>query len=345
MSPELDTAVFDYLVEERAVGRPVSNKDLRHKALELSQSGNFTVTVPSTFKASAMWLKRWKRRRGVSLRCSTSDAQKVPSDYENVLHGFRESIIQSHLKHSLSPSQIVNMDQTMCHFDMVPSRTNDIIGTRSVRISSTKATKKGFTVALAASGSGEKLPAMIIFKERGGQLGPRVKQSLVIPSNVRVNASKNGWMTAELYHWWLQHIYKPMTSSRSCHHLLLVDNYRPHLTPQSQEIVHKCDSDLIFIPPGCTPLVQPMDVSVNRPFKSRMEELWVAWFRHHTATTPSGNPKQPTRQNAIDWVSTAWADIPQSIIEESFILCGITADVDGTDNDRMFCHVPKVSGR
>ena len=31
--------------------------------------------------------------------------------------------------------------------------------------------KKGFTVALAATAAGEKLPAVIFFKEKGGVLG------------------------------------------------------------------------------------------------------------------------------------------------------------------------------
>ena len=64
---------------------------------------------------------------------------------------------------------------------MMPLRMNDIIETKSVCIPSTKATKKWFTVALAASGSGEKLPALIIFKEQGG---PTVQQLLIIPDNV-----------------------------------------------------------------------------------------------------------------------------------------------------------------
>ena len=80
MSPELDTAMFDHLFEQRIIGRPVNNKDLCSKALELAQSGEFD-TVPSTFKPYAMWLKQWK---------------KVPSDYED---GFREAVIQSHLEH------------------------------------------------------------------------------------------------------------------------------------------------------------------------------------------------------------------------------------------------------
>ena len=96
------------------------------------------------------------------------------------------------------------------------------MGKHSIRIVSIKAKKKGFTVALTAKGNGEKLPALIIFKERGGQLGPRVRQSLHIPTNVKVNASVNGWMTASLYHWWLRHVYQPETTGRSrC--LLLVD--------------------------------------------------------------------------------------------------------------------------
>ena len=53
LSPELDKAVLEYLMEERAAGRPVSNKDLRSKALELSSQ----FGVPSNFKASPMWLK------------------------------------------------------------------------------------------------------------------------------------------------------------------------------------------------------------------------------------------------------------------------------------------------
>ena len=50
-APELDKAVLEYLLDERAAGCPVSNKDLQTKALELAPQ----LSVPSTFKASNMW--------------------------------------------------------------------------------------------------------------------------------------------------------------------------------------------------------------------------------------------------------------------------------------------------
>ena len=92
----------------------------------------------------------------------------------------------------ISPSNIINMDQTMCRFDMPLSRTNSKKGEKTVRIKPTRAEKKGFIVALAATAEGQKLPAVIIFKEKGGSLGVRVKSKLKVPANVRVRASTNG---------------------------------------------------------------------------------------------------------------------------------------------------------
>ena len=64
------------------------------------------------------------------------------------------------------------------------------------------AQKQSFTVALAAKGNGDNLPALVIFKERrgGSYVGPGVKQALIIPNNVWVKASTNGSITASLYH-------------------------------------------------------------------------------------------------------------------------------------------------
>ena len=136
-------------------------------------------------------------------------------------------------------------------------------------------------------------------------------------------------------------MYLPEIANQS-HCLLLVDNYRAHLTEESQQIAQECHSELIFIPPGCTPLVQPMDVSINCLFKAKVEPLWVSWFQSHSDLAPKGNLKQPTRQDAINWVSTVWADISVSTIKESFVSCGITAAISGVDDDRMLSHVPRV---
>ena len=38
-----------------------------------------------------------------------------------------------------------------------------------------------------------------------------------------------------------------------------------------------------------------------------------------------GNPKQPTRQNVINWVSTAREGTREDVIRDAFLKCGLTA--------------------
>ena len=91
-------------------------------------------------------------------------------------------------------------------FDSPPSRTNSLRGQHTIRIATTGAEKKGFTVALCAYADGTKLPAMMILKEKNGVLGPRVKANLRLPTNVVVAASPNGWMTRSVLHSWFRRV-------------------------------------------------------------------------------------------------------------------------------------------
>ena len=159
ISTDLDQRVLEFLEEERGEGRPVSNACLQAKVAQIAGGLNGI----EGFKASAGWLWRWKQ--GIGLRAGTNAAQKVPADYQDQLHDFLRTIIAIRRAKHIQPSAIVNMDQTMCQFDMPPPRTNSKKGVKTVRIKTTRAEKKGFTVALAATASGEKLPALIIFKE------------------------------------------------------------------------------------------------------------------------------------------------------------------------------------
>ena len=85
----------------------------------------------------------------------------------------------------------------MNRFDSPPSYTNSIRGQCSIRIASTGGQKRAFTITLCIFAKGKKLPALIIFKERNGELGQRVRAATKCPENVRITASTNGWMTKE----------------------------------------------------------------------------------------------------------------------------------------------------
>ena len=94
------------------------------------------------------------------MRAGTNSVQKVPSDYCELLHSFRKSVVITRKTKNIRPSDIVNMDKTMCRFDRK--------GEETIIIKITCVEKKGFTVALAATISGVKLTAVIVFKEQRG---------------------------------------------------------------------------------------------------------------------------------------------------------------------------------
>lgn len=58
--------------------------------------------------------------------------------------------------------------------------------------------------------------------------------------------------------------------------LLLMDQAASHKIEDAEKIRN---TSSILIPAGCTPLVQPLDVSLNKPFKAEMRKLWKDWLQ------------------------------------------------------------------
>ena len=115
-----------------------------------------------------------------------------------------------------------------------------------------------------------KLPALIIFKERGGKLGEQVTASIKCPYNVKVKATTNGWMTTENILWWFRSMWKGDGERR----LLILDHYKLHYGVNTQSLLASLDTDYVYIPAGCTGTAQIMVVSINAPFKKNVDYGW-----------------------------------------------------------------------
>ena len=87
--------------------------------------------------------------------------------------------------HSFSPELII-MDETPLYFDMPASRTINKRGTRQIRVKSTGAEKRRFTVILACTASGKMLPPMMIFKGKRPLKELRVPRGAVVMVQKRV---------------------------------------------------------------------------------------------------------------------------------------------------------------
>lgn len=98
---------------------------------------------------------------------------------------------------------------------------------------------------------------------------------------IHVAVSKGGSMTVPLFKDYLSEvigkrngaIFNPST-------VLLMDQAASH---KVDELSNLPNTEALLIPAGCTPLVQPLDVTLNKPFKTRMREQWKKWI-----TLPEG---------------------------------------------------------
>ena len=100
------------------------------------------------------------------------------------------------------------------------------------------------------------------------------------------------------------------------------------------------------IPGWCTSLLQPLDVCLNKPFKTKMCEFWCEWMisefwcewmisgdKEYMA---GGNLKRPSLNLMTKWIHKAWPSIPTETVVNSFKKCGISNSMDSTEDDSLY---------
>uniref|UniRef100_A0A182RD00 DNA topoisomerase (ATP-hydrolyzing) n=1 Tax=Anopheles funestus TaxID=62324 RepID=A0A182RD00_ANOFN len=96
--------------------------------------------------------------------------------------------------------------------------------------------------------------------------------------------------------------------------MLVLDAFRGHLTAEVKQIAAQSKTFLEAIPGGLTSQLQPLDVSLNKPIKGLIREEW----------------------KICQWVLTAWRGVSEGIVVKSFQKCGISNNLDGTDDEAIY---------
>ncbi len=194
-------------------------------------------------------------------------------------------------------------------------------GDKNVNGTDTGHRKSRFTVVLCISAAGTVVKMLIIFKGLKKNL-PKLK----LPKNIDVQVSIGGSMDTRLMLHWIRSCFKnrgPFFAATPS--ALLMDSYGTHCKEVVKEALKKeCGTIAVLIPPKTTSFLQPLDVSVNAPFKAGMCAQWNHWLVEGPQEyTQKGYRKRPSYQHVIDMVSLSLSDLKSESIRSSFRCCGV----------------------
>jgi len=186
------------------------------------------------------------------------------------------------------------------------------------------------TYSIFCTADGTKFPPICIFK---GKKIPRGEQ---FPSDVIVWFQQNGWMDSELMKKYVDYINDNLGKMRisNAPTMMVYDSFRGHLEDSVKTKFRDKGIDLAVIPGGLTSICQPLDVTINKPFKDNLCKEWHIWMAGGGAgTTSSVNLRRAKLSDVCEWVKHAWEGISNEMVIGSFKTCGISTSLDGSDDE------------
>ena len=142
--------------------------------------------------------------------------------------------------------------------------------------------KREVTVLLAVSLSGELLPPQVIYAGKTDWCHPSVS----VPQGWNVTHSLNHWSTKDTMLEYADKVLKPymehqrqkLSLSAETPGLCIFDVFAAHRCKEFTKALDEGGIKHVFIPAGCTGLLQPLDISVNEPFKQNLKKIFGSWY-------------------------------------------------------------------
>ncbi len=294
------------------------------------------------FKFSQGWFSRFKNRYKISFRRPTNTAQKPPSEKEEAIQQFHCQIRKLQIPSDESDGpreerfglhQIANMDQTPLPFSFTSGPTYDTTNTSTVwvRGGASGLDKRQCTVQLTVFADGEpRVKPLLIFRGKGTRISFR--EQLQYDKRVVVKFQPNAWCDQAIMEYWVKHVWKPKVDEES---LLILDVHSAQKTDEIKELLRKCDTTPVFVPAGCTGIVQPLDVSYNAPFKKKVESAAMEHLQNNLEAYLHGKFTASERRVLLTkWVGEAWNEMSKNkeMAVRSLKKCGISVAADGSED-------------
>ncbi|TGZ32087.1 Tigger transposable element-derived protein 6-like protein [Temnothorax longispinosus] len=320
LTTEEEKLLVDWIFYCNQRGFPVTKSQLlqcvQKLVTELKRETPFKDNKPGRH----WWESFCRRHLDVTPRIAQNLTINRASATEDVLKNwFKE--VKEHL-HKLNlldihPSRIYNLDESA--FFLVPKADRVLArkGSKSVYKVVHGDEKESLTVLFIVNAEGIMLPPMILFwYERT----PAAVTNSLPPGWIAGNTER-GWMTADSFYNYITTKFHPWLVKNNIQFpvLLYVDGHASHLTLALSQFCKTNQIELIALYPNATHILQPLDVAVFHPLKSKWKKAVDQWRIDHGAVKLKRENFAPVLKQALDSMPNL-----RNIIEHGFRTCGLS---------------------
>ncbi|XP_006009662.1 tigger transposable element-derived protein 2-like [Latimeria chalumnae] len=309
----LDTAVYNWFVQERAVGTPISGPIVKAQAEKFCQKLN----GDNNFAASQGWLDCFKRCHGISqvkilgeIRSADSEAASTfPDDLKAYLEeeGFTEE-------------QFYNADESGLYFKKLPDTTLAVKNDEK-KSEGFKQDKNRVTFLFTCNKTGNhKLTPLCIGKSRQSCCFHHTNMKSL---PIEYKNSKNAWMTGDVIKDWF---FKSFVPSMRCHlcskrlpekAVLLLDNCPAHPPAESLK-TSDGNIKVFYLPKNTTSKIQPLDqgniVNFKKAYRKELVKELVA-----SDNSITDHLKKYSLKDMMYLADKSWKSITRSCIENCWM--------------------------
>jgi hypothetical protein len=218
------------------------------------------------FKCSARFITQFMHRHGYVVRRARLHRRPAVKSEEEAR--WMEEIDSVLSDPNVDRRRVLNADETCWRFWPQGLSTWAKIGTKEVKLIIDGNDKENFTTICTVTADGTKLPMTLIAKgktdacEAGfGDIGEH-----------NSDHSESGWSTCPVFIEYLRKIRDYFDDHDPI--WLMLDSYSVHRSPEVREYARSLGIILLFVPPGMTDALQPLDRSIFGAMKQEARRLW-----------------------------------------------------------------------
>jgi hypothetical protein len=316
----------DFAIDAVAFYNRISQEKCEAQINNLSMMG-LPVELPiREFHCSPRFIEAFRKRHALALR--RPHFKRRPAVSEEQIENFLDTL-ENVIEHT-PPERLINIDET--HWKLVAGGflTWAKKGRGSIQCMIQNNDKEGVTAIAGIDYAGNKLPLMVIGKGKT----PKCLKNLAIPDRIWSDFSPSGWTTIAIM---CRYFDRLRTIYPDGNLVVMLDTYSAHRSEIVKEYARGLNIRLLFIPPGCTDRMQPLDRRIFGILKAHARRMW----RKHYHET---NGEKELRDMMVVRLLEAWDDIPEDAIHSAWDVDkshswgreGTTIQLEGEDDAYLF---------